>query len=76
MDKTNKKTNREVIIDPSNESKSNGNNLKPTLVGLDDKFPIQNFIELKSKQKNKDIVLQTYKYPSSKEKLKGVVYLM
>jgi hypothetical protein len=38
-------------------------------------FPIENFAELKSFQNNKQIKLNTYKYPAKGE-LKGVVYLM
>jgi hypothetical protein len=72
MDKTNKKSNKEYLINQGN----NKEGTESTLAGLNDKFPIENFVELKSKQKGKEIILQTYKYPSSKEKLKGVIYLM
>jgi hypothetical protein len=72
MDKTNKKSNKEYLINQGD----NKENPESCLAGLNDKFPIENFVELKSRQNGKEIILQTYKYPSAKEKPKGVIYLM
>lgn len=73
----NKKSNKEIVLDPdSNELKIQQISDKGKLHGLNDKFPVENFIKLVSTQKGKTIHLQTYKYPSQKDNIKGVVYLM
>jgi hypothetical protein len=83
MDKYNKKSNKESIIQPPNNGNSeNSQNIKKEntikLAGLDDKFPIENFIKLESTQKGKSIHLQTYKYPAAntENKFRGVIYLL
>lgn len=61
---------------PKENTNSNTDaNILPQLEGLNDKFPIENFIKLKSTQKGKEINLQTYKYPAQGE-LRGIVYLL
>jgi hypothetical protein len=77
MDMKNKKSNKEIVLDPeSNQLNIQQNSGKAKLHGLNDKFPVENFIKLVSTQKGKTIHLQTYKYPSQKDNIKGVVYLM
>jgi hypothetical protein len=46
-----------------------------TISQASQKFPVENFIELKSYQNGNPIKLYTYKYPA-KGSIKGVVYLM
>jgi hypothetical protein len=68
--------NKEIIIESNEPIKKKENEKNTILYGLDDKFPIENFVNLKSTQKGKDIYLQTYKYPSKLDGTKGVVYLL
>jgi hypothetical protein len=78
MDKTNRKSNKEIVLDPeNNQAKVQEKSAISQLAGLNDKFPTENFVKLTSKQKGKSIHLQTYKYPvKSEDPIKGVVYLM
>jgi hypothetical protein len=78
MDKTNRKSNKEIVLDPeNNQAKVQEKSAISQLAGLNDKFPIENFVKLTTKQKGKIIHLQTYKYPvKSEDTFKGVVYLM
>lgn len=73
VDFKNKKKSREMIM---NSDKTEEIQEKQKLAGLEDKFPIENFVILKSEQKNQDISLQTYKYPSNSQEIKGVIYLL
>jgi alpha-beta hydrolase superfamily lysophospholipase len=61
-----------------NEKSNNSEPNKTQLVGLNDKFPVENFVSLFSTQKSKKIKLQTYKYPakSNSQDFKGLVYLI
>jgi hypothetical protein len=76
MDKTNRKTNKEIVVNPDSSETSAEKKEKTQLAGLDDKFPIENFIKLTSVQKGKKIHLQTYKYKANIDTPKGVVYLL
>jgi hypothetical protein len=77
MDMKNKKSNKEIVLDPeSNEVKIQETTGKTELHGLNDKFLVENFVKLTTTQKGKTIHLQTYKYPSQKDEIKGVVYLL
>lgn len=61
----------------NHESKKSKTDLKYEEVKLkDDKFPIENFVELYGYQNKNKIKLNTYKYPVTKGNIKGVVYLM
>lgn len=43
---------------------------------LNEKYPVENFIDFHTFQGNKKIKLQTYKYPNKAEKFNGVVYIL
>lgn len=46
-------------------------------MGIEEKFPVENFVDLYSFQKGRKIKLHTYKFPARDEKnIKGVVYFL